>query len=476
MTKGRTKKRAAGAISQSMPASEGRFVALDGLASFLNHEGNTLLIKGYAGAGKTTLALQLMKELAPDGSGLYVSSRVSQKKLHRELPWAEFGRGRRVTGGFTDLRLGSPSTFVEEILRAMPPKGRSRVLILDTWDGIAKELDKTERLKAEKMLIAIADSTKARMIFVSEEPERTTMDYLVDGMVEMKREEEYGRVFREIEVQKLRGTLIEQHKYLYTLLGGRFHLVPPYSRPPSSNAQSPPLVRRQDDCFSFGSPQLDEVFGGLRMGETFSLVYDERVPYSAIRLLSVSAVISALNAGRGVFGVPLPGSGVKGVAEMAKPFVSPEVYRDCLAVGTLGSDAELEVPLHPVTSAQQSETTARISDLIARVRNSSETKSVLVIESVGTFEGAFASNVESVLEGISARAATVRAGGTDGLLLLLQQDSPIASRVLALSASYARLLMKHGSAVIMGEKPRTPAYALEHSTENALVGQLTQIV
>ena len=54
---------------------------LDGLARFLTLKGNTLLIKGYAGAGKTTLSLQLLRQLARDGSGVYISSRVSQDKV-----------------------------------------------------------------------------------------------------------------------------------------------------------------------------------------------------------------------------------------------------------------------------------------------------------------------------------------------------------------------------------------------------------
>ncbi|MDE1854240.1 MAG: hypothetical protein KGI38_10925 [Thaumarchaeota archaeon] len=215
----------------------GEFTVLDGLASFLRHRGNTLLIKGYAGAGKTTLALQLLEQLAPEGSGAYVSSRVSQEKVQAELPWADFGKTSK-TGAFSDIRLGSPASFVEEALKLMMQKDKrgGAVVVLDTWDGIAKEMAEADRLKAEKMLIAAADASKARAIFVSEEPARSTMDYLVDGIVELKREEQFGRIFREIEVQKLRGTMIEQHKYLYTLEGGRFVLIPPYAVPPVSRA------------------------------------------------------------------------------------------------------------------------------------------------------------------------------------------------------------------------------------------------
>ncbi len=54
-------------------------------------------------------------------------------------------------------------------------------------------------------------------MFVSEEPDRTTMDCLVDGIVEVTRSEVAGRVIRELEVNKLRGTCVGSQQ-----LVGRF--------------------------------------------------------------------------------------------------------------------------------------------------------------------------------------------------------------------------------------------------------------
>jgi KaiC/GvpD/RAD55 family RecA-like ATPase len=455
------------------------FSALNGLAKFLVSEGSTLLIKGSAGAGKTTLALQLLGQLAPNGGGVYLSSRVSEHKLQSELPWVEFGSiNQKGSNGFSDLRLGSPAAFVEEILDTVAKDGRvaAPAVVLDTWDGIAKEMPESDRLKSEKMLIAVADRSKTRMIFVSEEPERTTMDYLVDGIVELRREEKSERIFREIEVQKLRGTRIDQHKYIFTLEGGRFTLIPPYSPPVFTEPRPVAPVRDHGEYFSFGSPMLDNVFQGLRKGGTFTLVYDENVPYSALRLIEVSALINALNTGKGVVTVPLPGAPSSEVAELAAPFVSPGVYRKCLAIGSLGSGSDLQPPLYSVSDKVQAETSADINKLVSRVRDNSETKSVLIVESIDTFEAPFASNIESVLEGVGGRSGSVRTSETDALLLLIQQDSPIRSRILSLSRRYARLFMKDRSVVILGEKPSTPAYAIDHDPKNPILARLSLIV
>ena len=455
------------------------FTALDGLATFLRQEGNTLLIKGYAGAGKTTLALQLLSQLSRKESGVYVSSRVSKVKVQKELPWTEFReKGKRGADGFEDLRLGTPEFFLEKILRVMSNKGRSGpdVVVLDTWDAIAKEMTPQDRLKAEKMLIAAADGSSVRTIFVSEEPERTTMDYLVDGMVEMKRYEKFGRVFREIEVQKLRGTVIEQHKYLYTLHEGKFTLIPPYAAPAAAGPKRTDPIPISDDSFSLGSKDLDGMFQGIMRGTAFAVVYDEDVPYSALRLLSVSAMVHALNTGKGVCDMPLLGTTNSEVADVIRPFVDPRAYRECLAIASLGAESDLEPPLYSMTGAEPKQTALRVTELAEKVRERSETKSVLMVESVGTIEAHYASRMDELVEGFAARVSTVRASGTDSLMLLIQHDSPLASKLLAMCRRYARMITMDRSIVILGEKPATPSFALDHDPENPLLGKLTLIV
>src|SRR5579875_1406987 len=317
---------------------------LDGLEQFLHLKGHTLLIKGYAGAGKTTLAFHLLGN-SDEGKAerVYISSRVSEDKIHTQIP-----QTRRVLSNrnFVDLRLGTPSSIRNEVAGQLGKtsysdeknkrkkivgnkKEESRsestsIIILDTWDGLAKELDEVERLKAEKALIAMADASGSKIVFVSEEPGKTTMDYLVDGIVELVRSEEYGRIFREIEIQKLRGVQIAQHKYLYTLLGGRFSYLPPYVEPDYSKSQvfEPTKDLRQSRRYSFGCHGLDEIFGGIKKGSTFTIEYSHDVPYSAIRLLHIPPTINFLNLGRSVLFIPMLGAGVDEIESIIRPLVT----------------------------------------------------------------------------------------------------------------------------------------------------------
>ncbi len=51
--------------------------------------GHSLLIKGRAGTGKTTFALQIIEELSDEQHDYYLSSRVSDVSLYRQFPWLE---------------------------------------------------------------------------------------------------------------------------------------------------------------------------------------------------------------------------------------------------------------------------------------------------------------------------------------------------------------------------------------------------
>jgi KaiC/GvpD/RAD55 family RecA-like ATPase len=53
----------------------------------LSPGGHSLLIKGDAGTGKTTMALQIIEALSDRQPEYYLSSRVSDVALYHQFPW-----------------------------------------------------------------------------------------------------------------------------------------------------------------------------------------------------------------------------------------------------------------------------------------------------------------------------------------------------------------------------------------------------
>ncbi|MEM0449925.1 MAG: gas vesicle protein GvpD P-loop domain-containing protein, partial [Methanomassiliicoccales archaeon] len=58
------------------------------LRSFLlSPGGHSLIIRGNAGTGKTTLALQIIEELSEIDNSFYFSTRVSDSVILNQFPW-----------------------------------------------------------------------------------------------------------------------------------------------------------------------------------------------------------------------------------------------------------------------------------------------------------------------------------------------------------------------------------------------------
>ena len=65
----------------SIPKEINDFFHVDG--------GQTLLIKGMPGTGKTTLALEIMNSLCQEKNGIYISTRVDPRRLYATNPWVK---------------------------------------------------------------------------------------------------------------------------------------------------------------------------------------------------------------------------------------------------------------------------------------------------------------------------------------------------------------------------------------------------
>ena len=58
------------------------------IVKFLSSPGcHSLILRGMAGTGKTTLALQMIEELAQLQQSYYMSTRVSDHSLFNQFPW-----------------------------------------------------------------------------------------------------------------------------------------------------------------------------------------------------------------------------------------------------------------------------------------------------------------------------------------------------------------------------------------------------
>lgn len=212
----------------------------DELMRFIQRDTYSLLIKGFAGTGKTTLALTILRALESKNNFFYISTRISPKQLFQYYPWlGKFveqppksenpgeAPEHKLMPSFEDARLDEPESLFERITNQLMDI-KSPVIIIDSWDAIASFMDKEARLNNERVLQTWRERAGAKLIFISEHPEDTTLDFLVDGIVELKQSHYKSVKVREIFLLKLRGVRIERSSYIYTLDNSVFRSFAPY--------------------------------------------------------------------------------------------------------------------------------------------------------------------------------------------------------------------------------------------------------
>ncbi|MCI0560491.1 MAG: AAA family ATPase [Nitrososphaera sp.] len=261
----------------------------DELMRFIQRDTYSLLIKGYAGTGKTTLALTILRALGSRDNFFYISTRISPKQLFQYYPWlAKFieqapkplstsngAADHTVLPTFEDARLDEPESLFERITNQLMDI-KSPIIIIDSWDAIASFMDKEARLNNERVLQTWRERAGAKLIFISEHPDDTTLDFLVDGIVELKQSNYENVRVREIFLLKLRGVRIDRSSYIFTLENSSFRSFAPYRpikfrfEPGRRSGRRDPITVTNSNHVKSSYEVLDDALGGgfPRMGVT----------------------------------------------------------------------------------------------------------------------------------------------------------------------------------------------------------------
>jgi KaiC/GvpD/RAD55 family RecA-like ATPase len=276
------------------------------LMHFIRRDTYSLLVKGFAGTGKTTLALTILNALGVKNNFFYISTRISPKQLFQYYPWLnEFVGGSNPKGAtltrehvmmpsFEDARLDEPESLFERITNQLMDI-KSPIIIIDSWDAIASFMDREARLNNERVLQTWRERAGAKLIFISEQPADATLDFMVDGIVELKQSYYNNVKMRQIFLRKLRGTRINRSSYLYTLENSIFHSFAPYKPikfEPRKRSVADVSELSMGDNIQSGYPVLDAAVGsGFPKKSVVLLELDSRIDMT-IAMLFLQKIVS----------------------------------------------------------------------------------------------------------------------------------------------------------------------------------------
>ncbi|NLX46687.1 MAG: AAA family ATPase [Euryarchaeota archaeon] len=442
-----------------------------------NPGGHSLLVRGNAGTGKTTFALQVAEELKDRQKAHYLSTRVSDPSLLRQFPWlnerllARDETGTRRRSGFGRLKgVGSGDLMVPRremavtIGRTMPDlenlydlveKGDGRMLvIIDSIDALADRYELQCRELISALQRDLVEGHGANLLFVLESNDQM-LDYIGDGVVKCSRVEHGRRLVREMDLMKLRGVEVQQPLYLFSLKGGKFRCFG--ARWNTGHDKGARFIRPDDPSgrFSYGITDLDAMTGGLCPGTVTLIELGPGLPPTVSGLLERSLVSSFAKAGRGVIWVPLrkeSGAGARGLLQNAL------------------TDTEMEKAVRVVEPASQMDLgSGRYVMAVEGARALDDLKWKNIVYALDGSSQPFLSimgfdSLESmyggdVMEGLVDHLSAVKRNG-GAFVGLTAPTSRSTARLADLASVHLKLERIGGTVVLYGSKPFTECFAL----------------
>jgi len=298
-------------------------------------EGYSLLIKGEPGTGKTMLAFEILEEFGGE-SAIYLSARVSLPALYNQFPWLEERAGFVSVVDATKLYMSSkafpgPRPFSDILHLKMVEAGKPATLVIDSWEAIASgaKEEKIEVLEAAitDLVRDYATQYKMNLILISEKVETSSLDYIVDGIVELSRISIDYRRAREMVLKKLRGVRIDQHKYGFTLDGGRFRFFGPFQRRKIEKPRRVEVVPNTPTYISTGCVELDRILaGGLGKGSTNIVEYGDDLSLLGYQSIVAHMIINSVQQGVSCVKIPSSGWDERRLRRGILPFVKEEDY------------------------------------------------------------------------------------------------------------------------------------------------------
>lgn len=435
--------------------------------------GSSLMVKGAPGTGKTIFSLELLKELGENYSGIYVSTRVQPRDLYIMFPWLN---GVVFEENIIDascsfvsksqelnkvIRYSSQPDFVKATYEKIDGLKKPALLVIDSWDAVFSVVRESNEEELARTMIDLAKETETNLIMVVEKEKKTGLDHLVDGIVSLKWEEKDGEWYREIYLDKLRGTEILQHKYLFTLNGGRFRHFEPFKRKfPRTRRKFKPIIDSRSH-FSSGNRYLDEILGGgFPRGSYVFLETGENVDYYAFANIINLTVANFITQGRGVLGIPRVGTSPGMIKYFAHLFGFEDGLKSLLRMVREedSSGKETEDFVLPYTTETLKEDFRKIDSEIRRLREETG-EPVLKIVAYDHMESLF--GVKALPEMISLEAQEI--ADSNALAIATGTHStPETNKKLADTANiHLKIIELNGAMVLFGLKPKTGLYNIE---------------
>jgi len=504
------------------------------ILTFLAAEGgHSLIIRGTAGTGKTTMALQLIEEMAHVQQSYYMSTRVSDQSLFNQFPWlkekireGEILKARKrlrekaeldedadkIMLGLAQIKdelklerkaaprreLGKLEGDIEVGEEIATPSGEDEVVVTvgSMMPEIEMAYDVVDKALPERTLVVIdsidalsekygvlssrlisalqkdlVEGAGCNVVYILETPDQL-LDYLGDGVLHMNISMQGDRRTRMLEILKLRGCEIKQSQYVYTLLGGRVRTFE-YWRYAKPEVPTPfeAIKEPSPKTVSTGMADLDSMLdGGIRRGSLVLIELGKGVPVVSSSAIEASMICEFASQGRGVVWSPTKKAGAQDARDDIIGFIPAKQF---------DRNVRIMEP-HPSPGADKEYALSLEGENVAvdlkwqniQFALQGTAQPYLTVAGFDTLESIYGANV---LDGMMDFLSSLMNSG--GVFLAIATPSVKSLGKLAdLAHTHIRMDKVSGVTVLSGMEPFTPSHALTQPDEGDFRPKLVPIL
>ena len=481
--------------------SEDRVITgIDGLDTLIEGgfpKGSLVLLAGNPGTGKTVFSMQFLYKGAEEHgeNGIYVSFAENEDTIIHNISRLfgcnfrkmEEGCGKVKILDFTTVTEKGLPTLLEMILEEVTASKAKR-LVIDSFSAMAQAFQKPIEARSiiHNILGKLVRKLGCTTILIVEVPtgsERIGIsieEFVADGVIVLRKDNYDGRLVREIEIEKLRGTRLESQKFLFTLHKS-FHVFPPFSSREVEDPEPFKPTRGTKTHYPSGIPELDEILGGEGYPRGCSVLYElgENVPVGALDAIVNPTIASFIMRGRGFITTPIIGYGPEDIREMVSSFTGEEQFDKFARITTFPNPMiDMNKPYIVAwqdPSVEDMDAMANFNLYIkSAVKLSSKTgKNVIHLLSGDNL----AFIVERFTPAVIGRSVIANRLGKDLMIYISKPSIPEMTKVFADTLSiHFKIEERNGSMILFGKKPKTIIYGIELDASRGCRVKLTPIV
>ena len=435
-------------------------------------KGSMILIAGNPGTGKTMFSGEFLYHGATrcQENGLYVSFSEGRatfidnmRKFGRDFHELE-KRDRFEVLDLITVKEPGIDAVMEMITTRIEVIGAKR-LVIDSFTAMANAFSTVIEARVMLHLLSrIVRQTGCTTLLVTEIPtglETIGMgieEFVVDGIIILRKQLRDGYTIRKLEIAKMRGTRIDETRLIFTLHEG-FKVLTPLRFEPIEKPRRFTPISNPPDLFSTGNIQLDEILGGFRRGDTILVELGEDISPIVPFLMFGTLEANFITSGMGVLIGSSGGMNVDRIINFAERYGITREERELLMRILVRGTEEMRAPCTIDVTLEDVGDSFRIWNEEKQALMKASGKPVLKMLFIDIINEYFSlHNTRRVLE-----KEIILTKNEDSLLLLFSSpgSEELQQYASKMSDLHLRLFNEQGVILFHGTRPRTTLYALE---------------